>query len=51
MFSNATLEELITLKPSNREELLNVKGIAELKAEWFGEQIVDIMKNHLSLRN
>ncbi|MEH6512955.1 MAG: BT4734/BF3469 family protein [Maribacter arcticus] len=49
VFSNASLEELITLKPSSREELLKVKGIAEMKFDWFGKQLLSLIHEHLQL--
>ena len=49
VFSNATLEGLITLKPTSREELLNVRGIAEMKFDWFGKQLLSLIHEHLNL--
>jgi len=47
VFSNATLEELVTYKPTNEEQLLKIKGIAEMKYNWFGEQLLTLIQEHI----
>ncbi|MBN1555199.1 MAG: DNA helicase RecQ [Phycisphaerae bacterium] len=46
IFSNRTLRALATLKPLSHEELLDVPGIGQTKAEHYGPEILDIIAKH-----
>lgn len=46
VFGNSTLNELIITMPETIEQLAEVKGIGPKKIAWFGQEIVDIVKNH-----
>ena len=43
IFSDKTLEELIALKPSNREQLLKIYGMGENKFDKYGVDILNII--------
>jgi len=43
VFSDATLEELCQVRPSNRAALGGVKGIGDKKADQFGDGALDII--------
>ncbi len=43
IFSDAVLHELASYKPLSRQELLNVKGIGENKAQKYGAQVLQII--------
>lgn len=45
IFGDKTLEELVTKKPHNEKELLNVFGIGSTKAEKIGSQVLRIIKD------
>lgn len=45
VFTNKTLEDIAELKPTNREELLSIKGIRDRKFTKYGEQILDLINN------
>ena len=40
VFSDATLIDMVSLKPSNREEMLDVNGVGPSKFERFGEAFI-----------
>jgi len=40
VFSDATLREMVRLRPSTREEFLGVKGVGEWKCEEFGARFL-----------
>lgn len=41
IFGNSTLTEIVQFKPRNKNQLLGLKGIAEKKVDWFGQEIID----------
>lgn len=45
VLSNATLENIALVRPRTREELLTVKGIAEKKADHYGEALLVLVKS------
>ena len=40
LLETRTLRELATHRPRNRTELLQTYGIGEVKADWFGEEVI-----------
>lgn len=44
VFGNSTLNELVRAKPMNMDQLLAVKGIGQKKAQWFGQDVLNIIK-------
>lgn len=44
VFSNATLMALAELMPTSDNELLNVPGIGPMKAEKYGDEILEILR-------
>ncbi len=46
VFGDETLRQLSALKPMNREDLLKVSGIGERKAERYGEQFLQLLKEN-----
>lgn len=45
LFKDDQIEELINVKPKNKEQLLKVKGFGEIKAQKYGEEIINIIIN------
>jgi ATP-dependent DNA helicase RecQ len=46
IFSDRTLHELASICPLDREALLGVKGIGEMKLEKFGQDLLAICRSH-----
>ncbi|CAB4796419.1 unannotated protein [freshwater metagenome] len=46
VFYNKTLIAIATLRPSNITELLAVSGVGPVKAERYGETILEIIAHH-----
>jgi len=44
VFSDKTLKELSNIMPSNKEEMLNVHGIGEIKFERYGQAFLELIK-------
>ncbi len=44
IFSDKTLHELAALKPATREELLDVFGMGQVKAERYGREILSVIR-------
>ncbi|SHI09742.1 ATP-dependent DNA helicase, RecQ-like [Clostridium collagenovorans DSM 3089] len=44
IFSDATLKELSAKKPINKEDMLLIKGIGEVKFERYGEDFMEVIK-------
>ncbi|MBW9158794.1 HRDC domain-containing protein [Clostridium tagluense] len=44
IFSNNTLEEIIKVKPTSKEELLKVQGFGKVKVEKYGADIIGIIR-------
>ena len=43
IYNNETLEDIIKIKPKNKEELMMVKGFGPKKTEKYGDSIIDII--------
>lgn len=48
VFGNTTLNEIVEVKPKNKEELLDVKGIGQWKLEQIGDAVLEIVMKHAS---
>ena len=46
IFGNATLTEIVKLKPKTKNELLGIKGIGQKKVDWFGDELIEILENY-----
>ena len=44
VFHDKTLKEMVALRPKNREELLQVTGVGEKKAEQYGDLFLNAIK-------
>ncbi|TKD70789.1 HRDC domain-containing protein [Pseudalkalibacillus hwajinpoensis] len=44
IFTNRTLEDILTKRPASMKELLNIEGIGPKKAEEFGQGILELIK-------
>lgn len=49
IYNNDTLEEIIRVKPRNKEELMKVRGFGPVKVEKYGDGIIGIIKNMRTL--
>lgn len=45
IFNDITLNEIIAYKPTTIEELLAIKGFGLKKCDWYGEDILDIIRS------
>ena len=45
IFNDITLNEIIAYKPTTIEELLSIKGFGPKKCDWYGEDILDIIRS------
>ena len=47
VFSNATLADMASKKPTNLTQFKKVSGVGELKASWYGKTFVEKIKEYL----
>ncbi len=47
IFSNATLEDMARKAPQSMPELLNVSGVGSRKAQQYGEEFLDIIRQYV----
>ena len=45
VFNDNQMTALITEKPLTKEALLQVSGFGKIKVEWYGEELISIIKN------
>jgi ATP-dependent DNA helicase RecQ len=45
VFSDKTLKELSNKKPQNKEEMLEVHGIGEVKFERYGDEFLELLQD------
>ena len=45
IFNDITLNEIVAYKPTTIEELLSIKGFRPKKCDWYGEDILDIIRS------
>lgn len=45
VFNDETLNEIISIKPQTIDELLTVKGFGQKKCEWYGNNILQIIRS------
>lgn len=48
IYTNKTLDSILELLPTSKDELLKVEGIGEKKADEFGEGILEIVRRYKS---
>ena len=48
IFSDKTLREMSSKKPVNKEELLGISGVGEVKVRRYGEAFLSVIKEHTS---
>jgi len=46
IFSNQTLDEIVSKHPTNSIELSTIKGIGEKKIEEYGREIIEVIQRH-----
>ncbi|WP_169911132.1 HRDC domain-containing protein [Evansella clarkii] len=46
IFNNSTLDDIIEKMPSNKKELLKIKGLGKTKAEKYGAGILEIVRKY-----
>jgi ATP-dependent DNA helicase RecQ len=46
IFTDATLREILTYRPRDREELSRISGVGQVKLEHFGEGFLRLLKTH-----
>lgn len=50
VFSDKTLIHMCQLKPGNKEEMLEVSGVGEMKYEKYGEPFLSVLKSGISTK-
>ncbi|MBE6086117.1 MAG: DNA helicase RecQ [Selenomonas ruminantium] len=48
VFSDATLKDMCRVQPATLDEMLDVKGIGEMKLHKYGQEFLDCIKTHKS---
>lgn len=48
VFHDATLNDIATVKPTTKENLLTVSGISDTKLERYGDRVLQVIKNFYS---
>lgn len=48
VFSNATLQDMAVIKPTNKEKFLTVSGVGKYKAEHYAAQFTDLIKRYVA---
>ena len=51
IFSNKVLDALVEKRPSNKVDLLNIKGLGAHKVDAYGSQILDIVREYICAQN
>ncbi|SHJ49503.1 DNA helicase RecQ [Tepidibacter formicigenes] len=51
VFSDTTLREMSEYLPKDENELLNIKGVGELKLQKYGEEFLNIINKYISENN
>ena len=51
IFHDATLREMVRLRPSSPSELLAVQGVGETKLERYGEAFLEVLRGHGNRRS
>jgi len=46
IYNNAQLEQIITLMPETIEELMQIKGFADIKCKKYGDAIINIVNKY-----
>ncbi len=46
VFSDATLQDMCKVQPATLDEMLDVKGIGEMKLQKYGQEFLDYIKAH-----
>ena len=46
IFNDATLRELARRKPTSRDEFLDIRGVGSMKADTFGPQFLEVIRQH-----
>ncbi|ABO49795.1 ATP-dependent DNA helicase, RecQ-like protein [Desulforamulus reducens MI-1] len=47
VFSDSTLREMCVHYPTNEIEMLNIKGVGQVKLEHFGKEFMEVIKKYL----
>lgn len=47
VFTNESLEQIVSQKPKNREELMEIKGLGSVKCDKYGIDIINIVMKYL----
>jgi ATP-dependent DNA helicase RecQ len=48
VFHDRTLAEMVEVKPTTREALLQITGIGEHKAQQYGEQFLELLRKEIN---
>ena len=48
VFDDSSLHEMANSAPRTREEFLRIRGVGPQKLEWYGQEFLDVIRNHIS---
>ncbi|WP_078547561.1 DNA helicase RecQ [Litchfieldia alkalitelluris] len=51
VFSDQTLREISHVCPTNKQEMLEIKGIAEMKYERYGSQFLEVVQTYRAVKS
>ena len=49
IFSNATLLDMVKIKPTKMSQFRKVSGVGELKANWYGKEFLRVIKENIPI--
>ena len=48
IFANSVIEDIVTFLPTNKDDLVKIKGFGTKKSQQYGDEIINIVTNFLS---
>ena len=48
VFDDSSLREMANSAPRTREEFLRIRGVGPQKLKWYGQEFLDVIRNHIS---
>lgn len=48
VFTDATLQDMADLAPTTRGAFRRIRGVGPQKLEWYGQEFLDVIRNHIS---
>ncbi len=48
VFDDSSLREMANSAPRTRDAFLRIRGVGPQKLEWYGQEFIDVIRNHIS---